>query len=75
MTLTNPADGDTYTSLSASIFVDNITPPADFSSVEVFHPVAQTWVPLTPVVSGNGLKLDLGPTGNFPPWCLDKPSH
>ena len=65
VTLTNPANGDTYTSLSASIFVDDIT-LGDFSSVEVFHPVHQIWVPLTPVVSGNGLKLDLGPTGNFP---------
>ncbi|NLA25729.1 MAG: cadherin-like domain-containing protein, partial [Bacteroidales bacterium] len=65
VTLTNPAEGASYTSMSASVFVDNITFD-DFETVEVYHPVYHTWVPLTPVVDGNGLRLDLGPTGQFP---------
>ena len=65
VTLTNPAEGASYTSMSASVFVDNITFD-DFETVEVYHPVYHTWVPLTPVVEDNGLRLDLGPTGQFP---------
>ena len=65
VTLTNPADGATYSSLSASVFVDNITFD-DFETVEVKHPVYGNWVPLSPVVEGSGLRLTLGPTGNFP---------
>ena len=65
VTLTNPANGASYTSMSASVFVDDIEPD-DFETVEVYHPVSHTWVPLTPVVEDNGLRLDLGPTANFP---------
>ncbi|MGI5986383.1 MAG: Ig-like domain-containing protein, partial [Oscillospiraceae bacterium] len=65
VTLTNPADGASYTSLSASIFVDNIGFD-DYDTVEVKHPVYGTWVALTPVVDGSGLRLDVGPTSNYP---------
>ncbi len=65
VTLTNPADGATYTNLSVSVFVDDIT-FADYEKVEVLHPVYGTWVELTPVIDGDGLRLDLGPTGQFP---------
>ena len=64
VTLTNPVGGATYTSMSASIFVDNIGLD-DFESVEVLHPVHDIWVPLTPVVEGSGLRLVVGPTSNY----------
>jgi len=63
VTLDN-ANGITYTSMSASIFVDNIELD-DFESVEVLHPVHDIWVPLTPVVEGTGLRLVVGPTSNY----------
>ncbi len=65
VTLTNPVDGATYTNLSVSVFVDDIT-FADHEKVEVLHPVYGTLVELTPVIDGDGLRLDLGPTGQFP---------
>ncbi|MEA4931871.1 MAG: Ig-like domain-containing protein, partial [Anaerolineaceae bacterium] len=63
--LQNPAPGHTYGSLAASVFVDDIT-TADFTSVELKHPIYGTWVPLTPVVDGDGLRLDVGPIASFP---------
>ncbi|MEL7626572.1 MAG: Ig-like domain-containing protein [Anaerolineaceae bacterium] len=63
--LQNPAPGHTYGSLAASIFVDNIT-LTDFSTVEVKHPITGLWVPLTPVVDGTGLRIDLGPISTIP---------
>jgi len=63
--LQNPAPGHEYGSLAASIFVDGIT-LADFSKVEVMHPLSGTWVPLTPVVDGTGLRIDLGPISSIP---------
>ena len=63
--LQNPAPGHVYGSLAASIFVDGIT-LADFSKVEVMHPLSGTWVPLTPVVDGTGLRIDLGPISSIP---------
>ncbi|MFA7628618.1 MAG: Ig-like domain-containing protein, partial [Candidatus Dojkabacteria bacterium] len=63
--LQNPAPGHTYGSLAASVFVDNIT-LADFSSVEVKHPVSGTWLTLAPVVDGTGLRLDVGPVTSVP---------
>ncbi len=38
VTLTNPANGATYTSLSASVFVDNITPDDFETAAEVISP-------------------------------------
>jgi len=63
--LENPAPGHVYGSLAASIFVDGIT-AADFSSVEVLHPVYDTWVPLTPDVDGSGMRINLGPIATIP---------
>ncbi|MDD4042799.1 MAG: ExeM/NucH family extracellular endonuclease [Anaerolineaceae bacterium] len=65
VTLDNPTNGDPFTALRASVFVDNIT-LADFSVMEVKHPLTGIWVPLVPVVEGTGLKLDLGPTVTYP---------
>jgi len=63
VTLDN-TDGTTYTSMSASIFVDNIG-LADFAVAEVKHPVTGAWIGLTPVVDGTGLRLNIGPTSNY----------
>ncbi len=63
--LQNPAPGRTYGGLTASVFVDDVT-LADFSVVEVKHPVTGTWVPLVPVVDGTGLRLNVGPVASVP---------
>ena len=63
--LQNPAPAHTYGSLAASIFVDDIT-KADFSVVQVKHPVSGAWIPLEPVEDGTGLRLDVGPVTSIP---------
>ncbi len=61
----NPAPGHTYGTLAASIFADNIT-AADYSVIEVKHPVSGSWIPLVPVVDGTGMRIDLGPSMAIP---------
>lgn len=64
--LENPAPGHEYDSLAASIFVDGIT-AADFSIVQVKHPNPLIgWVTLTPIVVGDGMRIDLGPITSLP---------
>jgi len=63
--LQNPAPAHTYGSLAASIFVNDIT-LADFSVVQVKHPITSAWIPLVPVVDGTGLRLDVGPVSSVP---------
>ena len=65
VTMTNPAGGASYTNLSATILIENIT-EADFTTIEVRYPGTDNWITLTPVEDGAGnLVIDIPPTAAF----------
>jgi len=64
VTMTNPADGGTYTSLSALIVIEDIS-LQDFTSIKVKHPVSGQWIELNAVQQGDNVVLNLGPTDAF----------
>ncbi len=53
VTMTNPDDGGTYTNLSATILIENIT-EADFTTIEVRYPGTENWITLSPEDDGAG---------------------